>query len=144
MLERKKRTAVAIAQQAHACAHHYKNFHVSCVGYAKGRMLIGTNIKQREEDIPVCAEEAVMLQAEEHGLILEWMVIYGQPREQDETDTLHCCEERCLPAMRRRARQGKAVSFTTELICVNSIDGTEEKFTVETMHAEHGIPLDAP
>lgn len=141
----RRQAAMAVAYQVRECAHHYNGFNVSCVGWAGKQLLIGVNVKPTKESAPVCAEEQVMLQAETLGVMLDGMVIVGEPRQEDVENglrTLHCCGERCRPAMRRRNKSGKVVRPDTVLICVNPQTLDKEEFTVEALHAFHGESLD--
>lgn len=131
-----------MAHQAREFARHYGDFKVGCVGWAQGKIFMGANYKPTQDAEPTCAEEQVMLQVIELGLVLDGMVIVGQPRKEDTTPTLHCCGERCRPRMRNRIREGTAVRPDTQLICVNAITGVREEFTVETLHQFHNESLD--
>jgi hypothetical protein len=92
---------------------------------------------------PTCAEEQVMLQAIEAGVILQLLIVVGQPREEDTTPTLHCCGERCRPRMKLRAKEGRAVSRKTKILCVHSANpDVREEFTLESLFAAHDESFD--
>ncbi len=105
-------------------------------------MFFGANIKPTPDAKPICAEELVMLQAMEAGVVLEVMVVTGLPRKEDTTPTLHCCGERCRPRMRMRTREGKAIKPDTHLTFVNPVTHAVEEFTVESLMRAHGESLD--
>jgi cytidine deaminase len=134
---------VAPAMQARENGRHYSGFKVGCMGCGSGGEIFhGANLKLTKESSPVCAEEFVMQQAEEAGVLLDVMVVTGRPRDEDTTPTLHCCGERCRPAMRRRIREGRAIKPDTHLTFVNSETGHIEEFTIESLMQAHGESLD--
>ena len=132
-----------LARDARENGRHYNGFKVGCLGYGpNGEIFLGANFKPTQDAEPLCSEEQVMLQAAEAGVILRGLIVVGQPRVEDTTRTLHCCGERCRPAMRRRMRLGAVVEPETRIVCVNSITGAIEEFTVLSLHEAHGETLD--
>ena len=137
---------VSLARDVRENANHYAGFKVGCVGCGpRGEIFLGANYKPRQDMEPTCAEEQVMLQAMEAGVVLVQLVVMGQPRKEDATLTLHCCGERCRPRMKRRVKEGVAVSRQTRILLLHSADPTlREEFTIESLFAEHGESLDDP
>lgn len=133
---------VAPATEARNGANHYNGFKVGALGYGGGRIFEGANTKPTADAAPDCAEMKIMRAAAEAGVILDGMVVVGQPRKEDTTPTLHCCGERCRPLMRGYIREGKVLRPDTRITCVNVLTSAVEEFTVESMHAAHGESLD--
>jgi len=133
------------ALEARENGNHYAGFKVGCLGCGpEGEIFLGANYKPRQDMEPTCAEEQVMLQAMEAGVVLSLLIVVGQPRKEDDPSRpLHCCGERCRPRMRRRAREGKAVSRETQIVCVHATNPrVREDFTLESLCAEYGETMD--
>jgi cytidine deaminase len=135
---------LALAEEARLrLSNHYNGFKVGCIGRGEhGELFMAGNLKPVKDITPVCAEEFVMLQAEKAGIKLTHLIVAGVPREEDRTPTLHCCGERCRPAMRRRIREGGVISPDTGLVFHNHVSWWREEYTMASLMAFHGETLD--